>query len=46
MGYISKGIALCGKNQVENAKLTFPLAFEFTDGNPMTKYFIFLTEAG
>ncbi|KAG2127088.1 hypothetical protein BD769DRAFT_1387971 [Suillus cothurnatus] len=32
-GYIAKGIALCGKQLVEDARTAFDLAFTFTHGN-------------
>ncbi|KAG2038866.1 WD40-repeat-containing domain protein [Suillus americanus] len=32
-GYIAKGIALCGKQLVEDARTSFDLAFTFTHGN-------------
>ena len=40
MGYISKGIALCGKKQVRDANLAFDLASAFT--HPNTIHFLFL----
>jgi hypothetical protein len=46
MGYISKGIALCGKTQVRDAKQAFDLASIFTDGDPKTNHIIFLIKAG
>jgi hypothetical protein len=45
MGYISKGIALCGKTQVRDAKEAFDLASIFTDGDPKTYHIIFLIKA-
>jgi len=44
MGYISKGIALCGKRQVWDASRAFDLASTFTD--PNTIHFIFLIKVG
>ncbi|KAJ8585522.1 WD40 repeat-like protein [Rhizopogon salebrosus TDB-379] len=45
MGYISKGIALCGKTQVRDAKQAFDLASVFTDGDPKTYHIIFLIKS-
>jgi hypothetical protein len=44
MGYISKGIALCGKKQLRDANRTFDIASTFTDSK--TIHFIFLIKAG
>jgi len=46
MGYVSKGIALCGNKQVRDAKRAFDLAFTFTDGDLKTNYLIFMIRAG
>jgi hypothetical protein len=46
MGYVSKGIALCGKKQVWNANKAFDFASTFTDGDPSTIHFLFLAKAG
>ncbi|KAJ8596625.1 hypothetical protein M405DRAFT_136621 [Rhizopogon salebrosus TDB-379] len=45
MGYISKGIALCGKTQVRDAKQAFDLASIFTDGDPKSNHIIFLIKS-
>jgi hypothetical protein len=45
MGYISKGIALCGKKQIRDANKAFDLAFTFADGESKTIYFLFLAKA-
>jgi len=45
MGYISKGIALCGKKQVRDAKRAFDVAFTFTDGDSKTIHFLFMIKA-
>jgi len=44
MGYISKGIALCGKKQIHNASKALDLAFTFANGESKTIYFIFLVK--
>lgn len=44
-GYIAQGIALCGKQLVEDARTAFDLAFTFTDGNPDATLFLFLIKA-
>jgi len=44
MGYISKGIALCGKKQVRDANRAFDLASTFTD--PNTIHLLFLIKVG
>lgn len=44
-GYISKGFALCGKQQIREAMTEFDLAFTSTDGDPMTTQFLFLIKA-
>ena len=46
MGYISKGIVLCGKKQVRDAKRAFDLASTFADGDRKTIYFLFMITAG
>jgi len=46
MGYISKGIALCGKKQVRDAKRAFDLAFTFAGGDTKTTYSLFMIMAG
>lgn len=45
MGYISKGLALCGKQQVLDAMAAFDLAFTFTNADPKTTHFLFLIKA-
>ncbi|OAX39466.1 WD40 repeat-like protein [Rhizopogon vinicolor AM-OR11-026] len=45
MGYISFGIALCGKNKVRDAKRAFDLAFTFADGDSKTIHFLFMIKA-
>ncbi|KAG2347849.1 hypothetical protein BDR05DRAFT_996186 [Suillus weaverae] len=45
IGYISKGIALCGQNQVQNAMKAFDLAFMFTNGNSKTAHSLLLIKA-
>lgn len=45
-GYISKGFALCGKQQVREAMTEFDLAFTSTDGDPKTTQFLFLIKIG
>ncbi|KAG1726863.1 uncharacterized protein EDB91DRAFT_1350428 [Suillus paluster] len=44
-GYISKGIALCGKGQVRDAKVAFDVAFMFTNENSNTVHFLLLAIA-
>jgi hypothetical protein len=46
IGYISEGIALCGKKQARNANKAFDLASTFTDGDPQTIHFLFLVKVG
>jgi hypothetical protein len=41
-GYIAQGVALCGKQLVEEATTAFDLAFTFTEGNPDATNFLFL----
>ncbi|KAG2339568.1 hypothetical protein BDR05DRAFT_1003235 [Suillus weaverae] len=45
MGYISKGIALCGKGQVRNARVAFDVASTYTDQGSQTIYFLLLIKA-
>src|SRR6267154_2822242 len=45
-GYISKGIALCGKMQFQDAMQAFDLAFMFTNSDSKTIHFILLIKAG
>jgi hypothetical protein len=44
-GHISQGIALCGKNQVLAARISFDLASLFTNGDLKTDHFLFLIKA-
>ncbi|KAG1731850.1 WD40-repeat-containing domain protein [Suillus paluster] len=44
-GYVAKGIALCGKQQLLDAMKAFDLAFTFTDGYSKTAHFLFLIKA-
>lgn len=44
-GYIAQGIALCGKQLVEEATTAFDFAFTFTEGNPDATLFLFLIKA-
>ncbi|KAG2033399.1 WD40-repeat-containing domain protein [Suillus americanus] len=45
IGYIAKGLALCGNQQVHDAMAAFDLAFTFTNANPKTTHFLFLIKA-
>ncbi|KAG1770263.1 WD40-repeat-containing domain protein [Suillus occidentalis] len=44
-GHISKGISLCGKKQVQAARISFDLASLFTNGDLKTDHFLFLIRA-
>lgn len=44
-GYIAKGIALCGKQRVEDARTAFDLGFTFTHGNMDATVFLYLIKA-
>ncbi|KAG0700213.1 hypothetical protein DFH29DRAFT_1056384 [Suillus ampliporus] len=44
-GYISKGIALCGKGQVRDARTAFDLAFMFTNEDSKIIHFLLLVKA-
>ncbi|KAG1726975.1 uncharacterized protein EDB91DRAFT_899684 [Suillus paluster] len=44
-GYISKGIALCGKGQVRDARTAFDVASIFTNEDLKTVHFLFLVKA-
>jgi hypothetical protein len=46
MGFISKGIALCGKGLVRNARTAFDLALMFTNEDSTTIHLLFLIKAG
>ncbi|KIK40843.1 hypothetical protein CY34DRAFT_243313 [Suillus luteus UH-Slu-Lm8-n1] len=45
MGYIFKGIALCGKGYVRDARIAFDLAFMFTNKDLKTIHFLLLVKA-
>ena len=45
MGYISQGIALCGKKRVQDAKNAFDLASTFIDGDSKTIHSLYLIKA-
>jgi len=45
MGYISKGIALCGKKRVQDAINAFDLASTFIDGDSKTIHSLYLIKA-
>jgi WD40 repeat protein len=45
IGHISKGLALCGKQQVWDATKAFDLAFTFTNADLKTIHFLFLIRA-
>jgi hypothetical protein len=45
-GYISKGIALCGKEQFQDAMEVFDFASMFTNGDLNTIHFLLLIKAG
>jgi hypothetical protein len=42
IGYISKGIALCGKGHVREARIAFDIASMFTNHNSETDHFLLL----
>ncbi|OAX35521.1 hypothetical protein K503DRAFT_364265 [Rhizopogon vinicolor AM-OR11-026] len=44
-GYVSQGIALCGKKLFPDAMKAFDLAFMFTDGDLKTVYLLLLVKA-
>ncbi|KAG2339395.1 hypothetical protein BDR05DRAFT_967930, partial [Suillus weaverae] len=44
-GYISKGIALCGKGHVREARIAFDIASMFTNQDPDTNHFLLLIKA-
>ncbi|KAG1906277.1 uncharacterized protein F5891DRAFT_1004825 [Suillus fuscotomentosus] len=44
-GYIAKGIALCGKQRLDDARTAFDLAFTFTQGNTDVTIFLYLIKA-
>ncbi|KAG2335859.1 hypothetical protein BDR05DRAFT_205929, partial [Suillus weaverae] len=41
-GYISKGIALCGKGYIRHARAAFDVAFMYTDQDPERTHFLLL----
>jgi WD40 repeat protein len=45
IGFISQGIALCGKGQVRDSAKSFDLAFVSANGNPKTAHILFLIKA-
>ncbi|KAG2130298.1 uncharacterized protein EDB93DRAFT_1255969 [Suillus bovinus] len=45
IGYISKGIALCGKGQVLDARAAFDVASMYTDQDPQILHFLILIKA-
>jgi hypothetical protein len=46
IGYISKGIALCGKGNVRHARAAFDVASFFTNQDPATNHFLLLIKVG
>ncbi|KAG2749923.1 hypothetical protein P692DRAFT_201464203 [Suillus brevipes Sb2] len=44
-GHISEGISLCGKKQVQAARISFDLASMYTNGDVKTDRFLFLIKA-
>ncbi|KAG2750670.1 hypothetical protein P692DRAFT_20831547, partial [Suillus brevipes Sb2] len=44
-GYISKGIALCGKGHVREARIAFDIASVFTNQDSKTSHFLLLIKA-
>ncbi|KAG1785064.1 uncharacterized protein HD556DRAFT_1460881 [Suillus plorans] len=44
-GYIAKGIALCGKQRLNDARTAFDLGFTFTQGNTDATVFLYLIKA-
>ncbi|KAG2356435.1 hypothetical protein BDR07DRAFT_447208 [Suillus spraguei] len=44
-GYISRGIALCGKGYVREARIAFDVASLFTNQDSVTSYFLLLIKA-
>lgn len=45
LGYISKGIALCGKGQIQDAMKAFDFAFVSANGDSKMAHFLFLIKA-
>jgi hypothetical protein len=46
LGYISKGIALCGKGLVREARAAFDVASMFTNQDSITNHFLLLIKVG
>ncbi|KAG2359698.1 hypothetical protein BDR07DRAFT_1414458 [Suillus spraguei] len=44
-GYVAKGIALCGQQHIEDARMTFDLGFTLTEGNMDATWFLCLIKA-
>jgi hypothetical protein len=42
IGFISKGIALCGKGHIQNARAAFDVAFMYTNQDSETIHFLLL----
>ncbi|KAG1728721.1 WD40-repeat-containing domain protein [Suillus paluster] len=45
IGFIAKGIALCGKRQIRDAMKAFDFAFTSTNGDPKKNHLLFLIKA-
>lgn len=45
IGYISKGLALCRKQQLFDATKAFDFAFTYTNGDPKLAHYLFLIKA-
>ncbi|KAG1745229.1 hypothetical protein EDB19DRAFT_477452 [Suillus lakei] len=45
IGYIAKGVALCGKQRVRDARTAFDLAFTFANGDSNATLLLFLIKA-
>ncbi|KAG2158177.1 uncharacterized protein EDB93DRAFT_1325352 [Suillus bovinus] len=45
IGYISKGIALCGQGRVPDARAAFDVALIYTDQNPQILHFLLLIKS-
>jgi hypothetical protein len=46
IGYISKGIALCGKGDIRHARAAFDVASFFTNQDSKTNHYLFLIKVG
>ncbi|KAG2069227.1 WD40 repeat-like protein [Suillus decipiens] len=44
-GYVAKGIALCGQQHIEDARMTFDLGFTLTEGNMDATWILCLIKA-